>query len=278
MAPPSFSPNGSITSHTLSAGSFQLPQAMQNGTMQPALRSSLTKTLSDSPHSFLQSPLPLYTDALLFAKSCLDSLAADVSEAQIQRQRANRKKRKRSGREHDDRVEQPLQLRKVHVDGFGIGQVWEQAKRVLDASRAEAEAGVRLVEEELGGATVRHVDQQKGQSATNGKAVHFDRDQDGFSDDSVLEDDFHGIEDELEDIEDVGNLDGEEGELELDGEDLDEKEEDFEDGEDIEDDLSEEEEPEDELPTQEFVADPNGLNDGFFSINDFNKQSEFLEQ
>jgi U3 small nucleolar RNA-associated protein MPP10 len=30
-----------------------------------------------------------------------------------------------------------------------------------------------------------------------------------------------------------------------------------------------------EEPTETFVPDPNGLNDGFFSIDDFNRQSEF---
>ncbi|TVY31447.1 U3 small nucleolar RNA-associated protein, partial [Lachnellula subtilissima] len=49
------------------------------------------------------------------------------------------------------------------------------------------------------------------------------------------------------------------------------------DGLDDEDDFEEDEESEEE-PTGIFREDPDGLNDGFFSIDEFNKQTEFLEQ
>jgi len=214
---------------------------------------------------------------LQFARSCLDSLAADVSETQVQRRRENRKKRKRSEKENDDMMGQPLQLRKVHVDGFAIGQIWEQAKRVLDASSAEAEAGVRLVEQELAGTISGSADQQTLHGVAKGEAVHSGMDRDDFSNEPSLEEDTGAMEDALEDGEDAESImDGADQELGINDEDLDEGEDVEE--EDIEDDLSGEEEPEDEHPNQEFVADPNGLNDGFFSIDDFNKQSEFLEQ
>ncbi|CAG8975423.1 hypothetical protein HYALB_00010370 [Hymenoscyphus albidus] len=71
-------------------------------------------------------------------------------------------------------------------------------------------------------------------------------------DDENAEVDFEGIEDDNDDML-----------LDLDGED------DFED---------EDEESSDEEPTGVFVEDPDKLNDGFFSIDEFNKQTEFLEQ
>ena len=48
--------------------------------------------------------------------------------------------------------------------------------------------------------------------------------------------------------------------------------------EDLEDDLDLVENDMDGKPSHVFVPDKNGLNDGFFSIDDFNRQSEFLEQ
>ncbi|TVY86168.1 U3 small nucleolar RNA-associated protein, partial [Lachnellula willkommii] len=59
----------------------------------------------------------------------------------------------------------------------------------------------------------------------------------------------------------------------FDGEDGDE----MSDGLDNEEDFEESEESEEE-PTGIFTEDPDGLNDGFFSIDEFNKQTEFLEQ
>jgi U3 small nucleolar RNA-associated protein MPP10 len=42
--------------------------------------------------------------------------------------------------------------------------------------------------------------------------------------------------------------------------------------------LFSEDDPEDEQPAETYTADPFGLNDGFFSIDNFNKQTDFLEQ
>jgi U3 small nucleolar RNA-associated protein MPP10 len=53
-------------------------------------------------------------------------------------------------------------------------------------------------------------------------------------------------------------------------EDLDDMQDDFDESEGDEDDIDE--------PAAEYVEDKFGLNDGFFSIDDFNRQSEFLEQ
>ncbi|KAF2086068.1 Mpp10 protein [Saccharata proteae CBS 121410] len=262
MATVSFSPTGSISSHTLSAQSNQpTPQEAPSAYVQ-----TLLSTLSASPHAFLQPTSNLHNATLSLAKHFLDPLASGVSEVQRQRQQEARKKRKRGD---SDDVGQPLQLKKVHLEGFGVNQVWEQARRVLDAAREEVENALPEVQDN---------------AAAGAKTVRFD--DEGFE--------MTGSEDEDEDEEgsDVGEegvdweYDGEdvsgdeEGDSQVDGVDG-EEEVDGEDGEDIEmdgDDFDDEDMSEEEEAAAELVPDRFGLNDGFFSIDDFNKQSEFLEQ
>jgi U3 small nucleolar RNA-associated protein MPP10 len=98
-------------------------------------------------------------------------------------------------------------------------------------------------------------------------------DEDGFEigsdDESMEEDENEGAED-LESQDDFGDeeMDDEDGK-ELNG---------FEGEDDYEDDYEDEEEEEDPEAAGVFVEDPHGLNDGFFSIDEFNKQTEFLER
>lgn len=238
--------------------------------------SVLLTTLSTTPHAFLQPPSTLHISALALAKRFLDPLAADVSDAQTQRQREARK-RKRGA----DGDEVPLRLRKVHLEGFGFEQVWEQARRVLDASRGEVERALPEIEDGL-------VNGESEGPLTNGHAGD-----DGYGDVKMVRFDEDGFEvsgsEEKDDDDDVSL--GEEGvDWEYDGEDVsgdeqvdgleDENGEPAADGEDFADDADElaEDEPFDEEPAEEYKPDTFGLNDGFFSIDDFNRQSEFLEQ
>ena len=266
MATLSFSPTTSISSHTLSAQSAQPPPMdLQNSSM-PALISSL----SNEPHAFLQPPRNLHTAALALAKRYLDPLASGVSEAQIQRQKEARRKRKRGERGYEDaRV---LQLKKVHLEGFGVDQVWEQARRVLDAVSEEVEKAFPEVygedeEDEEEGVRVNGTHGKE-----NGiKTARFD--EEGFE---MSGSDEESIGEEGENWEyDGDDISGEEDAEEGGGED-----EVFEEDEDVEmeDEEFDDEMSQDDEPAQEFIADPNGLNDGFFSIDDFNRQSEFLEQ
>ncbi|CAK4033069.1 related to U3 snoRNP [Lecanosticta acicola] len=217
----------------------------------------LLSTLTNTPHDLLQPSLPLYTDAIAYLKSILDPLATEISTEQQDRLKEARKKRKRGEEieEHD-----VLRLKKVHAEGFGVGQVWEQAKRVIEAARSEAEREYDAVKANLGDRT----DDE-------------DEDEDEEQDEVDGEDDDLGVEGVDYEVE--GEDDGEE---EYEGEDgeMGENEDDLDmDGPHDYDEMAgdEDERTEDE-PAQEFVADRFGLNDGFFSIDDFNKQSEFLEQ
>jgi len=218
---------------------------------------NLLATLSTSAHSFLQPSSALHTSAILAAKRLLDPLAFDVGQTQEERRKERGKKRKRSQVQLDG-SDQVLQLREVYTDGFGIGQIWEQARRVLDAASNE-------VERDLENSATSKLN---GLSAVNTKEPPYQDfrtmqfDEEGFeigsgeSSDLADEDKAKDLEDQDEDITALD--DGAEEE----------------DVEDVEDDLGGSSSEE----TKTFQPDPNGLNDGFFSIDDFNKQSQFLEQ
>ncbi|KAK0858644.1 U3 snoRNP protein [Friedmanniomyces endolithicus] len=225
--------------------------------------------LQDSPHSFLQPSLPLYTDTLAYLKHALDPLATDISVVQQQRQQEARKKRKRGERVEESEV---LRLKEIHVEGFGPEQVWEQARRVIEAAREEAERGFSeaLVrrEENGGGEDYESV---AGRAEVGSEAEESDLGEEGVDyeiegvDDG--EEEYAGDSDDLDDALDLateGAQDDyeEDGDVDMDGE------IDLEDADPVGKDP----------PPEELIVDKFGLNDGFFSIDDFNKQSEFLEQ
>lgn len=214
------------------------------------------QSLAASPHEFLQPSLPLHTDALAYLKNALDPVALDVSNAQNQRLLDARKKRKRGEVVSEEDI---LRLKQVHIRGFGAEQVWEQAKRVIEAARKEAEVG--LVEAEAREAESGESEQEGAEEESELGEEGVDWTYDGVDVDGEEEDS------EEEGEEDSEMLDGEDGHDDYEEDDVDMGSEDLD-----EDDARPEE------PAQEFVEDKFGLNDGFFSIDDFNKQSEFMEQ
>jgi len=206
--------------------------------------STLLQTITTSPYIFLQPPLTLRNDAIALAKQFLDPLAADVSAAQLDRQRENRK-RKRS----KDEEEEPLRLTKVYVEGFAVEQVWEQVRRVVEGVTREVRLGMAKIE---------------------GSVETFEQSVNGRDDiqAKVKEDDVDEEESNWEDVED--GADKVESEKSA--------EDDIDDEGDLMEDIGEEDEGQTLQQNEDFVEDPNGLNDGFFSIDDFNRQSQFLEQ
>lgn len=217
--------------------------------------------LSASPHSFLQPSSSLHISAISAAKRLLDPLASDVNQTQEQRRQENRKKRKRSEVE-SEASKQVLQLREVYTEGFGIGQIWEQARRVLDAAANELERDITDVVQEPKGSSQSEDGNVPGDDV---RMVQFD--EDGFEVDSDEASDVQVDESETDNVEgDTEELD-EDNNQELDAEEY----------EDIEEDELDQSSA-DEKPAEIFVPDPNGLNDGFFSIDDFNRRSQFMEQ
>lgn len=256
MAPLSFSPDASISSHTLSASSLQPPP------MDLPPSDNAPSALLASPLAFLQPTTQLRTSFLAAAKQFLDPVAAGVSETQSQRQHELRRKRKRGDPFNGDF--KVLHLKKVHVQGFGVNQVFEQTRKILNAAAEEIETA--LEHEEEGTLAVR--------SGHNVEET---------SDDDIEEPSDDGSSSDL----------GEEGvDWEYDGEDVLDDEDAIDEGENIAEEQSEEEhegsddegdgifsdDPSDAGPAATYRADPNGLNDGFFEIDQFNKQTDFLEQ
>lgn len=223
-------------------------------------QNDLVSSLTSAPHAFLQPPSALHASALSLLKDTLDPVAATISETQQKRLQDARKKRKRG---EDLEEEDVLRLKKVHVDGFAIEQVWEQARRVIDAARKEAERGLETLKE-------------KYAAEESGSDEDEDEDEEDASDigEEGVDYEVEGIDDGEEEYhtsdDEEAELDGEVEDEEADGED---GEEDIEMGSDEEDEDDQEDEP-----AEEYIPDPNGLNDGFFSIDDFNRQSELLEQ
>ncbi|MCJ1412351.1 U3 snoRNP protein [Ptychographa xylographoides] len=264
---------------SLAGTTLVTPAAVEGAGASPD--SLLRSTLERAPYEFLRPAAALHEAALELAKQYLDPLANAVSQQQQDRLQESRKKRKR-GEDDDVEARHVLRLRQVYLDGFGIEQIWEQARRVLDAGRQEIERSLG----QIAPATVSAA-KRRGKDERNGpiKMVRFD--EDGFEEvTGTGDDEGDGSEPELNDASDEEHdLENDDlvGKL-LDGigdDDNDEDgEEEIEDEEDIEDDDADLN-MDDDLPEAEaevFKPDKHGLNDGFFSIDDFNRTSEFLEQ
>ncbi|KAL2833655.1 U3 small nucleolar ribonucleoprotein complex, subunit Mpp10 [Aspergillus pseudoustus] len=207
-----------------------------------------------TPCDFLHPSKKLRTGILDTAKFFLDSLAVSVSDSQVTRQRNNRK-RKRSGVE--DEITNVLQLKQLYVDGFSSDQIWEQALRIFDSADQEIERDY----------TIWAQNTQQPAHELSASPVSLD----GVSEDeSVL-----GDGDSASDLE--GSMDGSSIDVDKDPEGLDIDAEiapsDSEEGL-----LDESDADGDDDHADTYVEDRFGLNDGFFSIDDFNKQTELFER
>ncbi|KAL3456825.1 U3 small nucleolar ribonucleoprotein complex, subunit Mpp10 [Aspergillus heterothallicus] len=215
-----------------------------------ALNLVLLNSALSTPWNFLRPNQKLRTGILDTAKSFLDPLANSVSDSQTNRQRKNRK-RKRSGDEDD--VTNVLQLKELYVDGFSSDQIWEQALRIFDSADQEIERDFTSWLQNIQGSTNDILE----------KPVY-----NLSEDESGLECDFVS---ELEVSTNGSSVD------DLDDEELDSDAEVAESG--SEEELLEESEADENVGNGDtYVEDRFGLNDGFFSIDDFNKQTELFER
>ena len=235
-------------------------------------QNDLLVTLSQSSHAFLQPSPSLHAHALALAKQYLDPLASAVSHDQECRLHAARKKRKRGEPDPYD-PRKVLRLKELHLDGFHIDQVWAQAKRALDASKSEIETSLKEAE---GGR--RNGKLQKGlpNSKVHGASVDSVGSEASSNEENINlpNQEESGIEAmEVGEEEDVGI--GGAGSSQDSGADSVSNEEDgnADEMDDVEHDLDLDDESK-----EVFVPDKNGLNDGFFSIDEFNRQSDFLER
>lgn len=217
----------------------------------------------ENRHKLLQPPASIPTASLHWAKHALDAFAGQVSDEQ-QAARLREKKRKREGGAASGDV---LKIRKVHVDGFETGQVWQQARRIINSTLDLSQDVLRELEES---GIIQKEGAENGDVVVGSDAHGSETETSEEGDESASGSD----NDEEETWEDAESQQGEDDFSEGEGEDDIEAESD----EDKELGLEEEEDEFDDQPQETFVADPNGLNDGFFSIDEFNKQTQWLEE
>ncbi|KAF5570870.1 u3 snoRNP [Fusarium phyllophilum] len=221
---------------------------------------ALLESLSDGKrHAFLQPTASIPTDSLNLVKHTLEGFASQVGDEQQERLKENRK-RKRGAANSED----VLKMRKVYIDGFETGQVWQQAKRIIGGVLKYSEEALAELEE-------RKEIAVNGADASDSKTLEFG--EDGFEVDSDDEDesDQDGSDDDEEQLSvDEAQEDGQEDDWEDDEEEIEEGRDDY-----------QEDDEEDEGvdgPVEEYEEDPDGLNDGFFSLDDFNRQSQYFEE
>ncbi|KAJ5319427.1 uncharacterized protein MYU51_006837 [Penicillium brevicompactum] len=217
---------------------------------------ALSSALS-SPWGFLRPTNDLHTTVVDSAKHILDTLAGSVVDAQTTRRQIN-KKRKRS--DDADQITQ-LQLKNLYVDGFTSNQIWEQATRILESTGEEVERDISLIAQHSG-----YLDQDESELGD-------------LSDPELAQSD----SDSQEGMEELSGGSGAEEEEESEAEsDMEAEPLGEEDDEDMDDEEMEDWDDDKSMGSEEapetFVEDKFGLNDGFFSIDDFNKQSEALER
>ncbi|OQD72432.1 hypothetical protein PENDEC_c021G04854 [Penicillium decumbens] len=222
---------------------------------QPALPSALS-----TPWTFLRPTHDLHNLVADSAKRILDPLAASIVEEQSAHRQAN-KKRKRSEAGLDI-AQQPLQLKNLYVDGFTSNQIWEQAIRILESAGGQVERDVALLAEHGGYLSSGDEDQSGLLDVSDPEGTGPESEADSISTD-LSEDASEGdIDEKLSDSSDRLEQENTEAMSQTD--------------EEMSDDDASAHSAEEDPGT--YLEDRFGLNDGFFSIDDFNKQSEQLER
>lgn len=221
-------------------------------------------TLQSQQQNFLQPSQELSSSALLLTKRYLDTLALDVSRAQSQRQRLQRQTRKRKRQDIQDERQEVLRAQQIYIDGFGAEQIWQQARRVLDAAITEVQ---RHAPGQVASRDNDGLSQQK-------KRVRFEEDDEGDLEVGSLGREGMDWEYDDEDVEGLDKLNDDEERAHEDGLALSEEKGNF---SGAESETPSSEASDTEHSGEDLVKDKHGLNDGFFSIDRFNKSTQFLE-
>lgn len=236
----------SDSSRTLSLSA----EHMRKSTMGSGPSPLLLQALSANPHEFLMPAPRLHNAALRMAKQYLDPLAAVFAK---------------SGAKSEV-------LEKIYLDGFDVDQVWEQVRIVVDA--VEGGVGERRAIGTVGGGggivvngkkrkAVQFEDQEEEEEEKRGSASDGEA---SIANEEIPEDELGeelhsgGDEDEIMDDDDGG--------VKF----LDEA-----DAVKIDSDAEVEEDGGEDGGAERYTEDVHGLNDGFFSIDEFNRHTEFLE-
>lgn len=262
------SSNSSLTStsHTMTACPSQSNTCLPSN-FDPGL--TLCDTLApQNRHLFITPTSALYVMSLELAKNILDKSAGILANEQAQKIKETRKRKR--GNSEPDASEQVLKIKKIYTQGFEIENVWEQARRVIDALKENAEKNFNELTKKGVANAKADIDEQCASSCSDEESETWSEDK---SAESVSE---HNLA--LEQCNSPKSDTGFEGK----------KEENFPEEilkEDYRDDSTENEhnsEREDENDNDDmsvgvYQEDTHGLNDGFFLIDEFNRQTELLE-
>lgn len=224
-------------------------------------RNFVTNTALSAAWTFLHPTNKLHTQSVALSKYMIDALASSVCASQGARLQNNRKrKRPGSPQESDNYV---LQLKQLYVDGFSSEQIWEQALRILHSSSQEIEhdytRNVSLHHAQIAATRPDNVELESDERSIGGSNTPLGDDTDQSSDGSEEAGTEFAVDSDasshsgseprgFDDRSDDGNS---------------------EDAGDI---------SHDNHGQDTYMQDPFNLNDGFFSIDDFNKQSEVFEK
>lgn len=221
--------------------------------------SSLCNTISGSPHGFLVPSNELHLTSRLATKNFLDPLASSLTTLQDRwhKSQKNGQKVKKNSSKNRFRVQ------KLYLDGFSVGQVWEQVVRIIDDTNDQLSNDIEE--------TAKSLQKSVGKGRLHSpESIAFDQD-DSAPEDEISQSEL-GSQSDTEDSNQESE-DLEEGMEEEDAEEGSDEELDESDA-----DLEERSSASEDATSGTYVEDKFGLNDGFFSIDDFNKQSEYFER
>ncbi|PHH62086.1 hypothetical protein CDD81_7579 [Ophiocordyceps australis] len=230
----------------------------------PRETSTLLESLQpENRHVFLQPSSAIPNSSLQLVKEALEGFAAQAGQLAEQLLK-ERRKRKRTDKQQDE-IEL-IKLRKVYIEGFETGQVWQQANKIISGVLNVSE---RVFDELVEKGEIVHGSGETDLQDESDEDLMHVQPEDGQEDED---------EDEVEDETEFDGLDDDSQDGEPYGQEKQDKEEEDgdESGQDKENEEDSDEQSEEEV--QEFIQDPHGLNDGFFSIDDFNRETQLLEK
>ncbi|EEP76072.1 predicted protein [Uncinocarpus reesii 1704] len=238
---------------------MESPPSAQTSAFDSMAIAPITEILSSKPEDFLGPSALLFAQSTAALKHYLDSLASNTAQLQQKEQLLQSGQKRKRNENVSGPSSKKLQLREVHVDGFNVRQVWEQTQRVLKASSELTRQHAADISQNLG-----QENDSTGSNSASGSGSEIE---------DISEGDISGESDGDEDMEDTsGFLEEKEDE---------EENEQFEEADSqgsIEvDGLEDDDNAASKRQPASFVQDRHGLNDGFFSIDEFNKQSMLFE-
>ncbi|KAI9727142.1 MAG: U3 snoRNP protein [Chrysothrix sp. TS-e1954] len=257
--------------------------------MPALLLSSLDEILEDRPNTFLQPSTDLYASTIQHVQQLLDPLARSISEAQTQRdilERQDRKRKRKTGYD-TSAVSKQRRIAKIHTEGFEVEQIWAQAKLVLEGAMEEVERDLPALMKTTAQQREMGVNEAL-QSGGRTSEVHNDGfdSMDSLDESAALEQEEEAFRNEQNGITSQKTRKSRLGDGREIANDLttvqisdDEEMDSDDDNDDDNDELGGIDEDDDsgDQRTEDLVKDKHGLNDGFFSIDQFNKQTQFLE-